>query len=602
MVILMKKKVILFVSLVFSLYAQDLKTTIGEVISTNPIILERLKNYNATKEDITSAQSGYYPKLDLHVGAGYEKTQKKKQVVDALNLTKSLNVYENSLKYTHNIFNGFSTYYQVKEQEHRTVSAAYSYIEKVNNTAFDMTNAYIELIKNYELLATAKENVDIDEKILYKVQRLYDSGLTTLSEVNKIESSLALAKSNLVVQENTVADKMYNLQLILGRTLKPEDMLKPKLDVILPDKREDAVQFAMKNNPSLLVSDYNVKLAQAVNKEYKSQFYPKIDIEVSGNINKNLSAVEGEEDKFRAMAYVSYNLFNGFKDTSSLQKSVSKIHQEVQIKANLRRKVIEGLNLSWVANQKLQEQLVHLIEYKDFSQKTLTLYSKEYDLGRRSLLDLLSSQNDFIRSKAQIIITSYDLLYAKYRILDAMGILVSTVMNDDKNIYSKVSLDSKTPDNLDRLPVKYDIDNDLIVDERDICDNSLSTQVKDIYGCEADDNNISSIKRYAGFLFDGTDIETRSKERLVDILQKLDLNDIDNLKVYILANAQNSDLNKKELVNLSNKRAKYISKLLGNFGILEKNIIIISNGDEAPMYSSDEEKNNRVDLIFKKLK
>ena len=445
----MKKNIILSMILLASLSAQDLKTTINEVLSTSPIILERLNNYTATQEDINIAQAGYYPSLDLNLGAGMEKTEKRLQGGGASDQSYNFNVYQNSLSYTHNLFNGFSTTYQVKEQEYRTLSAAYSYIEKVNNTSFDMVNTYLEVMKNQELLRTAQENVTIDEEIFTKVRKLYDAGLTTLSEVNKIESSLALAKSNLVVQENTIMDTAYNLQRVLGHELDPTKMSKPILDVLLPKTQKEAREFAIKNNPSLLVSEFNIRLAQATSQEKKSFFYPSLDIEISQAMNKNLSGIEGEDDRFKAMAYVSFNIFRGFADSSALQKSKTQVHQEVEAKNTLKRQVLEGLNLSWSANEKLNEQLVHLVEYKDFSYKTLTLYSKEYDLGRRSLLDLLSAQNDFIKAKAQIISTEYSLLYAKYRILDAMGVLVPTIMNDTQIAYSNVGLKATTIEELE---------------------------------------------------------------------------------------------------------------------------------------------------------
>jgi len=596
----MKHRIILATLLITSLQAQDLKTTVSEVLATNPIILERLKNYNATKEDITSAQSGYYPKLDLNLGVGIENSNATDANGAVSRDNEGYNVYQNSLKYTQNIFDGFATTYLVEEQEYRTVSAAYSYVEKVNNTSFDMVNVYLEVMKNQELLKTAQENVTIDEEIFIKVQKLYESGLTTLSEVNKIESSLALAKSNLVVQENTILDVSYNLQRILGRQLNPYKMSKPVVDVKLPDTREEAAQFAIKNNPSLLVSSYNIKLAQSINKEKHSPFYPKIDIEVSQSMNKNLSAIEGTDDRFRAMAYVSYNIFNGFSDTSALQKSVSSIHKEVQTKNTLRRSVIEGLNLAWSANKKLEEQLQHLIEYKDFSQKTLTLYAKEYDLGRRSLLDLLSAQNDFIRSKAQIITTEYSLLYAKYRILDAMGLLVPTIMQDNNIVYSNVGLKGQTPQNLDSLPIEYDKDKDLIVDDKDLCNNSLSTQMKSSYGCEKIDPQVTQIERYSEFLFSGYDFE--DEEKLNSLIKQLTPYGLKNIKFDLLGNAQYEGLSEKRLLELSKKRAKKIETLLIKAGALKGNIQIISNSDEAPMYSSDENKNNRVDIIVKKIK
>ena len=593
---MIKKSLLTVLFLTTALSAQDLKTTVGEILSTNPIILERLKNYNATKEDITNAESGYYPKVDLNLGFGIEQTDKTDiNGADVILADEGdFSVYQNSLKYTQNLFNGFSTTYQVQEQEYRTASAAYSYIEKVNNTSFEMVNQYLQVMRNQELLETAKENVQINEEIFTKVRKLYDAGLTTLSEVNKIESSLSLAKSNLVVQENTILDVSYNFQRVLGRYMDPESMSKPALNITLPATQEKATQFAMQNNPSLLVSEFNIKLAQATNREQESNFYPKIDIEISQSMNKNLSAIKGEDNRFRAMAYLSYNIFNGFADSSKLQKSISQVHQEVENKNNLRRQVIEGLSLSWTADKKLQEQLVYLEQYKEFSLKTLTLYAKEYDLGRRSLLDLLSSQNDFIASKAQIINTEYSLLFAKYRILDAMGTLVSAVVSNEDIIYSNVGLDGNTPENSDETPVKYDRDEDLIVDNMDICNNSLSTQMKNIYGCELKDDTVSIIQRHGGFEFADANLTSGAHKRLTSLVEELTPYGLDKIKFTLLGNAENQEL--------SQRRADVVREIFVEAGVSSENITTLANADKAPMFSHEDDRNNRVDIIVTKLK
>jgi len=435
--LLMLKNIIIISFLITVTFAETLRESLKEVLQTNPLIQERLKNYQATKQDIISAESGYYPKLDLKLGVGQEKIERVLRNTD-------YSVYKTSLNYTHNIFNGFGTTSLVQGQEYRTVAAAYSYVEKVNATSMDLVNTYLELIKNQELLGTAKENVQIDQEIFSNVKKIYNSGLTTLSEVKKIESSLALAKSNLVVQENNLLNASYNLQKVLGHELKSDALHKPSLDAtLLPATQKNALAFALKHNPSLLANEYNIKVAKATNKEKKANYYPKIDLQLSQAYNNNISQIKGKDDEFRAMAYLSYNLFNGFNDKAAVEKSYTQVAQQFENKRNTKREIIQSLNLSWSAQKKLREQLVHLKEYKKFSNKTLVLYSKEYDLGRRSLLDLLSAQNDFIRSKSQIITTEYSILYAQYKILNAMGALVTTIMHNDKIVYSSVNLTGK---------------------------------------------------------------------------------------------------------------------------------------------------------------
>ncbi len=606
----MNKKILLSLSLCTLLNAQNLKTTVEEVLSTNPTILEQLKNYNSTKEDVTIAQAGYYPKLDVSVGVGYEHTERNNRPLGVANQSFDYNVYNNSLKYTQNIFKGFETTYQIKENENRTLSAAYKYIEQVNAISFAMVNTYLQVLRQRELLDNAKETIDINEEIIAKVQKLYDSGLTTLSEVNKIESSLALAKSNYVVQENTLLDVTYNMHAVLGRYLDIESMEKPTEEIRFPQTVEDAAQFAMQNNPSLLVSKYNIGLAEATNHKSKAPFYPKVDVEVSQSMSKNLSATEGESDAFRAMAYLSYNLFNGFADTAALQKSVSEVHKEVQIKNKLRRNTIEDLNLAWAAYEKLNQQMVHLQRYREFSEKTLTLYKKEYDLGRRTLLDLLSAQSDFSNSKSQIINTEYSALFAKYRILDALGTLVPSVIGSEDIEYEKVGLKGDAPSNNDALPIMLDGDKDLIVDEQDICNNSLTYKMRSTYGCELTYDDTLKIERYSGFLF-GTrdaDLTHKGQKKLNDLIDQIKPYGFDNMKFEVFGNVDDENLNEAKMLLLSAQRASVVKEKLIEAGAKEENITVHAQSNKAPMFTNSLfeneglELNNRVDIAVRKLK
>ncbi len=632
----MKKLSLIALAVISMLSAEDLKTTVGEVLSTNPIILERLNNYNATTEDMNIAKAGFYPKLDLSLGVGYENTKLKSRPAGVQNNAFDFTVYDNTLAYTQNIFKGFETTYQIKEQENRILAAAYNYVEKVNSTAFEMVNQYLLILKQKKLLQNAQENIDINQEILEKVQKLYDSGLTTLSEVNKMESSLALAKSNYIVQENNLKDSKYNMHKVFGRYLDLDAITRPEANFALPETLEDATQFAMLNNPSLLVSKYNIKLAQASYQKSKSAFYPQVDVEVAQNMTSNLGGSEGERDRFRAMAYLKYNFFNGFADEATLQKNVSQVHRETQIKNTLRRNTIDDLSLSWTAHEQLSKQLIPLEAYQSNAKKTLELYKKEYDLGRRSLLDLLSAQNDFISAESQIINADYSNLFAKYRILDALGTLVTTIMGESNVDYSNVGLNINTtvdyshrgkntqdysiptltldlnttkPKNLDTLPILLDKDTDLIVDDLDICNNSLNNKMRTLYGCAFIYKDTVRIERYRGFLFtDKSEILTQdAKERLNKLIEQIKSYGLKNMKFDILGSVDDAQMSKKEMLNLSQKRAQAVKEKLIDAGAKSENITLNALGDEAPLYTNGLYENegvalnNRVDIVVRKL-
>ena len=468
-----------------------LKESIVEALNTNPVVQERLKNYRSTQQDLSVAESEYYPSLDLRMSAGYTSAGNVKNTADSdwnhLVIDNDYMNYETSLTLTQNIFEGFATSHKVDYQEARILAAAYNYLEKSNDIAFQMTTAYVNVLRSYDLLQTAQENVQINESIAEKVKSLFEAGLTTDSEVKKIESSLSLAKSNLTVQLNNTHDVEFNFRRVLGRMPNIEKMEKINFTLPMPDSIQRAALYSINHNPSLLVSRYNIKGAQSLWKQNQKDYYPRVDLEINQNYNdaEVRNQFNQPDDRFTARLILNYNIFRGGADSATSQKNISKINQEIEIARDLKRQVIEGLDLSWSAYEMIELQLKDLREYKGYSEATLSLYKEEFDLGRRSLLDLLASQNDVINSRSQIITAEYDQLLAKYRVLDAMGLLALAVVGDVSEFTSKVNLHSESDSQevLDMLPVKYDVDSDNIMDNQDLCDNSLSQDNIMPYGC-----------------------------------------------------------------------------------------------------------------------
>jgi len=482
-----------------------LKEATVQTLENNPAIMERMKNYNATQQDVRIAKAGYYPTLDLQAGVGYQDISNSVTGFEK----KAQDIYETSLVFNQNLFNGLSTTYQVSTHEARVMGAAYSFIEKANDVSFQLTNTYINVLRERELLDISVQNIEINEKIFDKVATLYESGMTTLSEQQKIDSSLSLARSNYFVAQNNFKDSQYSFKKNLGRFVDPAVLVVPEFSGIIPENKADAQQYALRNNPSIRISDYDLKVAQENYKEKRGRYMPNLDAEVRQGLNSNLNGVEGDEDDFRAMLILSYNLYRGGADDAEVQKRMSIINKEVAYRSDLKRQVMEGFDLSWTAYEELQNQLIHLQKYKEFSLKTLVLYSDEYDMGRRTLLDLLAAQNDLISAKKQLVNAKYDLLFAKYRILDSMGLMVQEIMGDTDSLYSRVGLGSQDLEYEDTLPVSLDSDADLVSDLQDICQNSDSKIVSDLYGCEDKEKEFN---RVATLSYEKDNLQSQSKE------------------------------------------------------------------------------------------
>lgn len=453
-----------------SLSATTLRDVVQDVLETNPVLKERLHNYKATSADLRGAESGYYPVIDIEFGVGKDF---QGEFSSAGN--EEYDVFRNSLVLRQNIFNGFSTTERVDYQMMRSLAAAYSYLEKANDVTLQTIKVYIDLLRYRDLLSNAKKHVRHIEKLHTTVVKAYKSGLTKMSEVSKVRSSLSLAKSNMLVARNRLANALYNFRRVTGRTVAIDSLKPVRFNLPLPSDQERATLYALEYNPSLRVGKYNIKGAEALYRESKSRFYPTIDAEISANYTDEMDSgryYPDREDSIKAMLVVRYNIFNGGADEAARLNRLSKVSQEMELVNDLRRQVMEGMDLSWSTYQLSREQIPVLKRYRDQSSNTLSLYWKEYKLGERSLLDLLATESDLKRANDELIDARYNMLLSKYRIVDAMGMTMASVMGDIKPYYRRVGLFNNGKVERDDLPASYDHDSDGVVASKDLCADS----------------------------------------------------------------------------------------------------------------------------------
>ena len=586
--------------------ALTLEEAVTEAINTHPVVQERLKNFRATQQDLNIADSGYLPKLDLISGVGYKKNGLLSDHV----ADDSTDVYRNSLVLTQNLFRGFATQHLVEYEKSRVLAAAYHYIETANDIALQMVGAYLNLLKQQDQLVNNQEHVDHNVEIYQKVYELYVSGHAARSEIDKIQATLSLSRSNLTVQRNNLIDAENKFRRILGRKAGSGNLLPPLIQFRLPANHEQAAQFAINNNPSIQVSNKNIQAAQALRKKDRSRYLPEVDVELSQNYNRDYGSSVGYEDRFQAMLTLRYNFYNGGADRARIQKNVSQINQEIDVRRGLRRELIEQLDFSWSAHVMLTNQLDDLYKYQSFSQSTMDLYAIEYKLGKRSLLDLLAAQNDFFNAQTQIINARSDQLAAKYRILDAMGIMVSTILDGEQDYYSQVNLqedNDKSQWLLDKLPVQLDVDNDHIPDNQDICDNSLPGNNIMPYGCirqnddsdadgVADDVDLcphtpmgfevdrygcaSRVKLSINFLPFSATLDDNSN-RVIERLAK-SLKDNPNYNAIITGHTDNVGTLDENL-QLSQLRADAVKQKLISYGVAEVRLHAVGKGENQPL-------------------
>ena len=103
------------------------------------------------------------------------------------------------------------------------------------------------------------------------------------------------------------------------------------------------------------------------------------------------------------MARLRYNLFRGFKDEARRAETVELVSEAREIRNNTHRQVIESMRLSWMAYQAVKDQIKYLEQRVDFTTGTADSYTKQFNLGKRTLLDVLDTEAEVIDAKRSLV-------------------------------------------------------------------------------------------------------------------------------------------------------------------------------------------------------
>ncbi len=415
-------------TLVSSSQAMELVPTVEDAIMNNPEFREQIKIHQGVDAELKGAKGSWYPVIDLGAGIGTEDIQRDKS-----NLNTSMTRRETSIRLTENLFEGFGTENEIARQQARLDAAGYSSQSKANQIALDMISAYISLLKEQELSRLSIENKATHERILDQITQRADAGIGNQVEVDQAKARLALANSNLAASKNNYSDALSKFHRILGR-MPDSDLIKPTLNFKFPETLEAATDIALQQHPTLRSANASIAEARAQHDAASRFYYPRIDLEIEKTFDDNIGGIEGKNENFQAMLRMRYNLYNGGKDTANRDRTASGIHQSAEIRNNTRRQTIENLRYAWDAKQLVAEQLVYVKEHIKLTYETLEGYRKQFTLGRRSLLDLLNTEDEYISALRTLAQSESDYSIAEYRILNGMGNLIEVLGVDVKYV------------------------------------------------------------------------------------------------------------------------------------------------------------------------
>lgn len=404
--------------------AMSLQEAIQTTIDFHPDLQSNIHNRLSADEDGKVAHSGYLPTVDLVGGYGRERADNPTTRSLGGHHTETLNYTQSELRLRQMLFDGFNTGNENARTTAVSTSRAYYVQGSAEDLALRTIQVYLEVLKQRELVALAKNNLQAHLRINDQIGLRSQQGIGSTADTDQSRARRALAENNFYTAQVNLSDAEANFYSAVGRM--PDELETPAtIKGELPADLQAARQDMMSNNPYLKSAQADVQAAEKQYEVSKSVFYPRLDGELAVGANNNLSGEEGHNNSWRAGVVVNYNLFRGGGDKARLQSNAYKINQAMDIRNNALRQLNENMSLSWNAMLNARQQTPYAREYAETTTRVRAAYQDQFGLGQRTLLDLLDSENELYTANSRYVEVRYTEEYAMYRVLANMGDLIA---------------------------------------------------------------------------------------------------------------------------------------------------------------------------------
>jgi adhesin transport system outer membrane protein len=578
-----------------------LKQMVEKVISSNPEVQARYHDYLGAGYEQDVVKGGFLPKADIV--STYRNQEEMDGGISRRNGT-AVPRFNNELVLRQLIFDGFATSSEVNRLGHAKRVRFYELQATMQDTTLEFMRSYIDTLRYRQLSDYAKTNYVVHRQLFDRIKERVDAGVARKVDLEQASGRLALAESNLLTESTNLHDVTARMQRLMGE-LPPETLEQPEFyKAGAESTATDALKVAYLRNPNILSTSEDIQAAKDEVKTREAKYMPRLDLQARKNLGTSNDGRDSTSAADLLELTMNFNLFNGGSDKALVSQTIEKMNTATDQRDKACVDTRQLVTIAYNDIVQLKEQM----EYRDRHQKSIEnareAYRKQFDIGQRTLLDLLDTENEYFQARRAYSNTEYDIQTAYTRLYASQGELLNKIGSTRQG-----------------LP---EVNREAYMDGANVCQAVAATQVNiDKEALLADAKPLSIAPKPMPAVEKPKDIIVLSDKVVPDVEFETNSAKIKPVSYPVLDNAiktlitwggsnvevaghtdkrdtSKADYNQK----LSEKRAKSVSDYLVKHGIDANRLTAKGYGFDNPVAENDPKEGNmanrRVELIRQK--
>lgn len=399
--------------------AKNLQQAAQKAIANNPEVEAAWHLFQASTEEERVAEGRYLPKIDLNGAVGNQSNQLRgNSAVDYDRQTLGVSL-------TQMVFDGFATSSEVSRLSYTRLARYYDFMQASSAIASETVTYYENVLKFRDLVRLASDNYVQHKKLYDAIVQKVQAGVARGVDLELATGRLALAESNLLTEATNLHSMSARYQNLVGE-LPYEDLdTEGMVTTGIPANIQQALRLAFEASPQFNSVIEQVLAATSELEGRNAPFMPKLELRARQDQGNNVSGIQGREMDRVIELVATYNLYNGGSDTAAKSQFRERLSFARDNRDKICRNLRQDLSVAYNDIQQLTEKLAYLNQHQLSISKAREAYKAQFDIGQRTLLDLLDTENEYFQAKRNYVTAKHDLAIARAKTLHNTGSLLT---------------------------------------------------------------------------------------------------------------------------------------------------------------------------------
>jgi outer membrane protein, adhesin transport system len=403
----------------------SLEDAIGAALETNPEINQAIMNKEAIEFEREQAQGLYLPRVNLEASAGIRRLENPNRRAQGID-NDELYPVEGSIIAEQTVLDFGRRSGELKRQAARTDGAALRIVERSENIALLVSRQYLDILLQQRVVAASEDNVTFHRNLVNDLGQGVTQGSISIADQQQAQERLQAAIVRRSEAEEALINAQISLQALTG--LRIDGPLMPKsLRASASPTVNEAVSAARQNNPKVREAMADVDAAHAMITKAQGDFAPTVGLEVRGRVGNDIDGFEGHTNDVQGRVVMRWNIFDGGINRAKYQEMIRRASEARFRLHEVTRIAEEDVQRAWNSMTTQDKISGELQQQSKVSDDLLLSYREQFNVGRRSLLDVLDAQNTRYNVQVRLETARFSEQFAEYQVLAATNNLLEAM-------------------------------------------------------------------------------------------------------------------------------------------------------------------------------